>query len=149
MMNIYNGTVTTDAEGNATVQMPGWFEALNRDFRYQLTSIGQAAQAYISSELNNRQFSIKTDKPNVKISWQVTGVRQDAWANAHRIPVEVEKSASERGLYMHPELFGAPADRSIAAHRHPGMMKPPAKLPQTTKPLGKLSLITPTQAAKH
>jgi trimeric autotransporter adhesin len=149
MMNIYNGTVTTDAEGNATVQMPDWFEALNRDFRYQLTAIGQAAQAYISSELNNRQFSIKTDKPNVKISWQVTGVRQDAWANAHRIPAEVEKPANERGYYMHPELFGASADRSIAAHRHPGMLKPPAQLSQKTKAQAQLSHLTQLHAAKH
>jgi trimeric autotransporter adhesin len=127
MMNVYNGNVTTDAEGNATVQMPKWFEALNRDFRYQLTVIGQFAQAYISSELENQQFSIKTDKPNVKVSWQVTGIRQDAWANAHRIPVEVEKPANERGYYMHPELFGAPAEKSIAAHRHPGILKPPTQ----------------------
>jgi hypothetical protein len=126
MMNIYNGTVTTDAEGNATVQMPDWFEALNRDFRYQLTVIGQFSQAYVSSELANHEFSIKSDKPNVKISWQVTGVRQDAWANAHRIPVEVDK-AEERGYYMHPELFGAPEERGIAAHRHPASMKPPTR----------------------
>src|SRR5262249_37062990 len=37
MMNIYNGNVTTDANGYATITMPDWFEALNRDFRYQLT----------------------------------------------------------------------------------------------------------------
>jgi trimeric autotransporter adhesin len=145
MMNIYNGNVTTDAAGNATVQMPDWFEALNRDFRYQLTVIGQFAQACIASELENRQFSIKTDKPNVKVSWQITGVRQDAWANAHRIPVEVEKSADERGYYVHPELFGAPADKSIAAHRHPGMMKPLGQLSsakltkQTLRPMASRS----------
>jgi trimeric autotransporter adhesin len=135
MMNIYNGNVTTDAEGNATVQMPDWFEALNRDFRYQLTVIGQFAQAYVSGELADREFNIKTDKPNVKVSWQITGVRQDAWANAHRIPVEVEKSAAERGNYLHPELFGASRDKKIPL-RHPrkvtGMMKTQAQLSQST-----------------
>ena len=147
MMNIYNGNVTTDAEGNATVQMPDWFEALNRDFRYQLTVIGQFAQAYISRELENRQFSIKTDKPNVKISWQVTGIRQDAWANAHRIPVEIGKPANERGYYMHPELFGAPADRSIAAHRHPGMIKPPAQLSPAKQSHAEAQMILELQKA--
>jgi trimeric autotransporter adhesin len=132
MMNIYNGNVTTDAEGNATVQMPDWFEALNRDFRYQLTVIGQFAEACISSELENRQFSIKTNKPNVKVSWQITGIRQDAWANAHRIPVEADK-AEERGYYMHPELFGAPEEKGIPAHRHPGGIKPTAQLTQATQ----------------
>jgi hypothetical protein len=123
MMNIYNGNVTTDGQGRAVVQLPEWFEALNRDFRYQLTVIGQFAQAIVASEMANHSFTIQTDKPNVKVSWQVTGIRQDAWANAHRIPVEELKPEKERGLYLHPELFGAPAENSIAAAYHPGVMK--------------------------
>ena len=123
MMNIYNGTVTTDAQGNAIVNMPDWFEALNRDFRYQLTVIGQFAQAIVGSEMANHSFTVRTDKPNVKVSWQVTGIRQDVYANAHRIPVEELKPEKERGLYLHPELFGVSEEKSIAAARHPGAMK--------------------------
>ncbi len=119
MMNIYNGNVTTDGEGNSVVTMPDWFEALNQDFRYQLTVIGQFAQAIVSTKMANHTFSIKTDRPNVEVSWQVTGVRHDAWANAHRIPVEKPKADRDRGLYMHPELFGAPPDKSIAWAHHP------------------------------
>jgi trimeric autotransporter adhesin len=119
MKNIYDGTVTTDGSGLATVTLPDWFEVLNRDFRYQLTVIGQFSQAIVASEVSNNQFTIKTDKPNVKVSWQVTGIRQDAWANANRIPVEAYKAAADQGLYLHPELFGAPADRSIALAHHP------------------------------
>ncbi|HET6176048.1 MAG TPA: hypothetical protein VFE61_03890 [Candidatus Sulfotelmatobacter sp.] len=123
MKNIYDGTVTTDATGNAIVTLPDWFEALNRDFRYQLTVIGQFARAIVAREMANHSFSIRTDKPNVKVSWQVTGIRQDAYANAHRIPVEEVKAGQDRGLYLHPELFGAPAEKSIAASRHPGATK--------------------------
>jgi hypothetical protein len=123
MMNVYNGNVTTDGAGRAAVQMPDWFEALNRDFRYQLTVIGQFAQAMVADEIANHKFTIQTDKPNVKVSWQVTGIRQDAWANAHRIPVELEKPEKERGFYLHPELFGAPEEKSIVAARHPDAMK--------------------------
>ena len=123
MMNVYNGNVTTDGAGRAVVKMPGWFEALNRDFRYQLTVIGQFAQAMVASEIANHTFTIQTDKPNVKVSWQITGIRQDAWANAHRIPVELEKPDKERGSYLHPELFGAPDEKSIVAIRHPDAMK--------------------------
>jgi len=119
MMNIYNGTVTTDALGNAVVTMPEWFEALNRDFRYQLTVIGQFAQVVVSNEIADHRFAIQTDKPNVKVSWQVTGVRHDAWADAHRIPVEQSKPGKERGTYLHPELFGAPAEKSLVSARHP------------------------------
>ena len=88
MLNVYNGNITTDAQGNAIVQLPDYVSTVNRDFRYQLTVIGQFAQAIVAKEIANNQFSIKTDKPNVKVSWQVTGVRNDAWANAHPAPVE-------------------------------------------------------------
>jgi hypothetical protein len=123
MMNIYNGNATTDGQGNAVVRLPEWFETLNRDFRYQLTVIGQFSQAIVASKVGNHQFAIKTDKPNVEVSWQVTGIRQDAWANAHRIPVEVQKPEADRGMYLHPELFGASAEKSIALAHHRGMQK--------------------------
>ncbi len=114
MMNIYNGNVTTDASGEAAVQLPDWFETLNRDFRYQLTVIGQFAQAIVAGKVASHHFVIKTDKPNVEVSWQVTGIRQDAFANAHRIQVEVEKAPADRGHYLYPELVGAPPTARIA-----------------------------------
>ncbi len=123
MMNIYNGNVTTDAQGDAVVPLPGWFETLNRDFRYQLTVIGQFAQAIVATEIADGRFSIKTDKPSVKVSWQVTGIRQDAWANAHRIPVEQKKPELERGFYLHPELYGAPEEKGVLWARDPKAMK--------------------------
>jgi Collagen triple helix repeat (20 copies) len=119
MMNIYNGNVVTDAGGTAVVTMPAWFEALNTDFRYQLTTIGQPAQAWIATEIANGSFTIKTSRSGVKVSWQVTGVRQDAWANAHRIPVEVDKAQPDQGHYLHPELFGHEGEPSIPEIHHP------------------------------
>jgi trimeric autotransporter adhesin len=113
MMNIYNGNVVTDAKGFATVRMPAWFEALNGDFRYQLTTVGTFSQAMIAQEITGGKFRIRTSKPHVKVSWQVTGVRHDAWANAHRIPTEEVKPDNEQGHYLHPELFGADADKAI------------------------------------
>jgi hypothetical protein len=80
--------------------------------------MGQFAQAIVATKMANNRFTIKTDKPNVEVSWQVTGIRHDAWADANRIPVEQMKAANERGLYLHPELFGAPAETSIAVSRH-------------------------------
>jgi len=126
MMNIYNGNVTTDGSGTAVVSMPLWFEALNADFRYQLTAIGQFAQAMVATKMNNGSFTIKTNKPGVEVSWQVTGIRQDAWANAHRIQVEVEKAAQDQGHYLHPELFGHEGEPNIAEMHHP---RPPAQAP--------------------
>ncbi|HLQ51236.1 MAG TPA: hypothetical protein VK129_07035 [Terriglobales bacterium] len=106
MMNVYNGNVLLDVKGEAWVSLPDYFEALNQDFRYQLTPIGAPGQhiLYIDQEIANNRFKIAGGKPGGKVSWQVTGVRHDAYANAHRIPVEEDKG-NKRGTYLHPELF--------------------------------------------
>jgi hypothetical protein len=113
MMNIYNGNITTGANGMAVVELPSYFDALNMDFRYQLTVIGEFAQAIVKEEISENQFTIQTDKPHVKVSWQVTGVRNDAWAQANRIEVEVDKGPIERGLYLYPELYGKSTDMGL------------------------------------
>jgi hypothetical protein len=123
MLNIYTGNITTDALGEATVRLPVWFEALNTDFRYQLTVIGQFAQAIIAREIEKGQFTIRSSMPNVKVSWQVSGVRQDAYAKSHPLVVEQEKEARLRGYYIHPELYGAPQEKQIEWARHPELMK--------------------------
>jgi trimeric autotransporter adhesin len=123
MMDIYSGNVLTDQAGSATVTLPSWFEVLNTDFRYQLTTIGQDAHAWISQEVQSGKFAIRTNTPSVKVSWQITAVRQDAFAKAHPQVVEQEKPASERGFYMNPELFGQPRQKQIAWGRHPEEMR--------------------------
>jgi hypothetical protein len=123
MVNIYSGNVTTDALGIATVQLPAWFESVNTDFRYQLTVVGKFAQAIISQEIANHQFKISTNASYTKVSWQVTGVRQDAFARAHPLVVEREKPAAERGFYAHPELYGQPAEKQTQWARHPEAMR--------------------------
>ncbi|HLI84991.1 MAG TPA: hypothetical protein VKV17_13800, partial [Bryobacteraceae bacterium] len=97
MKNIYDGIVVLDEKGEATVTLPDWFEALNQDFRYQLTCIGGYAPVYVASEVSGNKFRVAGGRPGLKVSWQVTGIRHDAYANAHRIPVEEEKPAGERG----------------------------------------------------
>ncbi len=128
MMNVYNGNVTTDVDGFAVVKLPDWFETLNRDFRYQLTVIGQFAQAIVAEEIRGNTFVIQTDKPRVKVSWQVTGIRQDPWANANRIPVEVDKPENEQGTYLHPDAYGVSADRGVNYEQRVGIVPPPGTL---------------------
>ncbi|MDX1531902.1 MAG: hypothetical protein R3362_10300 [Rhodothermales bacterium] len=113
MMNVYNGNATTDATGYATVELPAYFEALNRDFRYQLTTIGSFSRAMIAEEIRGNRFVIRTEEPNVRVSWQVTGIRQDAWAEENRIVVEEAKRSEERGRYLHPSAFGLPRERGV------------------------------------
>ncbi|HKX33199.1 MAG TPA: hypothetical protein VJ302_36315 [Blastocatellia bacterium] len=115
MMNVYNGNVTTDEHGVATVTLPDYFEALNRDFRYQLTPIGQFARAMVASKIQKNRFTIRTDQPYVEVSWQVTGIRHDAYAETNRIQVEVEKPATERGTLLHPAAFGKSSKETESA----------------------------------
>jgi hypothetical protein len=124
MKNVYDGITVLDANGEAWVDLPEWFESLNSDFRYQLTAIGAPAPGlYIAEEISGNRFKIAGGKPGGKVSWQVTGIRQDAYAKAHRIQVEEEKPEAEKGFYRHPELFGQPKEKGIEWARHPEQMR--------------------------
>lgn len=123
MKNIYDGVVTTDRDGFAAVELPEWFEALNGDFRYQLTVIGRFAQAIVDTEIAGNRFTIRTDRPNVKVSWQVTGIRHDPWANEHRIAVREEKPPDERGYYLAPEVYGQPRSKDAFWAKHPELIR--------------------------
>ncbi len=114
MMNIYNGNVELDMNGEAWVELPDWYEALNKDHRYQLTPMGvPGPNLYVAEKMNNNRFKIAGGSSGMEVSWQVTGVRQDAYANAHRIQVEVEKIGKERGKYIHPVEHGMPTTLSM------------------------------------
>ncbi len=114
MMNIYNGIVALDGKGEAWVTLPDWFEALNADFRYQLTAMGRPAPGlHIATEVTKNRFRIAGGQPRGRVSWQVTGIRHDAYADAHRIAAEEAKAPEDRGYYLHPDIFKQPAEKSI------------------------------------
>jgi hypothetical protein len=114
MKNVYDGVAVLDEGGATWVELPQWFEALNRDFRYQLTAIGAPApELHVAEEMSNNRFEIAGGRAHMKVSWQVTGIRQDEWANANRIETEEEKPAEERGHYLHQERGGQPEEPGI------------------------------------
>jgi len=114
MMNIYNGNVLLDEEGEAWVALPDWFEALNMEFRYQLSCIGAFAPVYVAEEIADNRFKIAGGEAGTKVSWQVTGIRHDPYAEMNRIQVEVDKQGDERGRYLAPEAYGLPETMSTA-----------------------------------
>ncbi len=113
MTSVLSGNVVTDVQGNAEITVPDYFVAIAGSPRYQLTVIGDFAQAVVSRELNESGFAVRTDKPNVKVSWQITVTRQDAFANYHRVQTETVKPADEVGKFRFPEAFGQPENRGI------------------------------------
>jgi hypothetical protein len=113
MKNIYDGVVTLDGDGTAVVTLPAYFEALNMDFRYQLTCIGGYAPVYVAEEISANQFMIAGGTPGLKVSWQVTGTRHDPYANQNRIVVEEDKPAAEQGRYLYPAGYGQPSQKTV------------------------------------
>jgi hypothetical protein len=106
--------VVLDAQGEAVVELPAYFETLNREFRYQLTSIGAPGpNLYIAEEIEGNQFKIAGGEPGAKVSWQVTGIRQDPYAKENPIVVEEDKPAHERGTYLYPEGYGQPESAGV------------------------------------
>ena len=130
MKNVYDGVVVLDDNGEAEIDLPDWFGALNKDFRYQLTAIGAPGpNLYIAEEIsditttdysssssnnNKSHFKIAGGTSGMKVSWQVTGIRKDPWANAHRIEVEEDKPDKERGYYIYPDLYRQPEENRIS-----------------------------------
>jgi hypothetical protein len=127
MKNVYDGVVVLDNKGKAEIELPDWFGILNKDFRYQLTAIGAPGpNLYIAEKIsdmttsnnknknNNSRFKIAGGTSGMEVSWQVTGIRKDPWANANRIQVEEDKPAKERGYYLHPNLYSQPEDKGIS-----------------------------------
>ena len=114
MMNIYNGIIMLDQSGAAVVELPDYFETLNRDFRYQLTAIGASMPGlYISSEVSANSFAIAGGVPNARVSWEITGVRQDPAALQHPIIVEQDKLEQHKGKYLNPQAYGFENDKGI------------------------------------
>jgi len=114
MANVYSGNVTLDAGGAARVELPDWFEALNGDFRYQLTCIGGFAPVYVAEKISGNRFNIAGGDPGMEVSWQVTGIRHDPYSLEHRTATVQDKPAREVGKYRHPELYGMPETAGVS-----------------------------------
>ena len=116
MKNVYDGVVRLDDAGEAVVELPDWFEALNGDFRYQLTPIGRPApDLHIAEGISRNRFRISGGPPKTQVCWQVTGIREDPWARGNRVPVEQSKPRGEKGQYLHPQAHGKPRSKDVFA----------------------------------
>ena len=129
-LTCYSGNVVLDDDGAAEVRLPDWTEALVTDFRYQLTCISRSEPVYISREVTDGNFAIAGGTAGLKVSWQLTGVRHDVWAQANELVVEEDKAEAERGYYRHPEAFGHGLERSVHWPRNEELIR---QHPQTAQ----------------
>ena len=107
--NIYDGIVTLDANGEAVVEFPDWFEVVNTDFRYQLTCVGGYAPVCIAETIADQTMTIAGGQPGLQVSWQVTGIRHDPYALDHPIIPDKPKPEGAVGTYYYAGEYGGPA----------------------------------------
>lgn len=117
MKNVYDGVATLNGDGEVTIALPDYFLKLNRDYRYLATPIGESMpDLHLRAEVGKRYFGLFGDPvlkisggaPNGKISWQVTGIRQDPVAQKNPVIVEIDKSQTDivpKGQYLHPDAY--------------------------------------------
>lgn len=110
--NLYDGIATLDEKGSATIELPSYFLALNKDFRYLATAIGEPMpDLRLTAPVKRRffgfagpiVFTISGGAPGGRVSWQVTGIRHDAYIVDNPMIVEVEKGPDElaqKGEYL-------------------------------------------------
>jgi hypothetical protein len=131
--NLYRGVVTTDASGRAVVHLPDYFEAANKDFSYYLQPIGTFAQVIVEEEVRNNEFVIRTDKPNVKVSWMVVATRDDPYMRYFWKPTVIEKSPEQRGKYLVPQVYGKDDSYGIFPGPVPSGKSPERSMPALPK----------------
>jgi hypothetical protein len=113
-MNAYSGVVSLDSRGEAWVQLPDYFEAINRDPRYTLTPIGAAMpNLHVAVKIQNNRFKIAGGAPGKEVSWRIEAVRNDLWVQRYGYQTEQEKEDAIKGKYLSPELYGQPKERGI------------------------------------
>ena len=113
----YHGRVRLDEKGEAWVDLPSYFEALNTAPQYQLTCIGGYAPVYVAEEVRENRFKISGGKPGLQVSWQVTANRNDPFARDHPYHPEVDKDEDERGNYYYPQGYAAGEARAMGRNR--------------------------------
>lgn len=117
VINLYRGTVELDANGEAVVAMPDYFDEININFSYQLTAIGaQMPGLYIAEEINaSNKFKISGGLQGKKVSWTVMAERNDEWVKTYPFSkaVELDKKPHEKGKYLRPELYMQSSEKAI------------------------------------
>lgn len=121
--NIYDGVAKLDKNGEVTIKLPDYFEALNESFRYQYFPHYQPMpNLHIKQEVRDNTFIIGGGAPYGEVSWQITGNRKDPYIQAKPIRVEVEKGPGQpvdKGEYLFPDYplweNGRPPERTVNA----------------------------------
>jgi hypothetical protein len=126
---MYNGTAVLDANGEATIQLPAYFSAVNTgEYRYSLTAIGAPMpNLYIAQEVEGGTFKIAGGAPGKKVSWTLYAQRNDPYLRDHPHSDSVQKPEHEQGTYLYPQGYGQPASAGLNAARQQTLAPAPQR----------------------
>lgn len=115
VLNIYRGNVTFDVNGEAVVEMPDYYDLINKNPSYQLTPVGGYMQLFVKEKLENGQFVIGGGIAGAEASWTVYAERNDPYLQQYpeMRAVEMEKREGQKGKYFMPQLYGASMDKKM------------------------------------
>lgn len=117
ILNVYRGNAIFDANGNATIKLPDYFNAINKDFSYQLTPVGAAMpNLYVAEKINtNGSFIISGGVAGKEVSWSVYAQRNDKYVQEHpeKTIDEIEKKDYQKGKYYDPTSWKQPKEKGI------------------------------------
>ncbi len=116
VLNVYRGTATFDANGNAKIQLPDYFSDINRNVSYQLTPVGAFMPLYVKSKVDeNLNFVVSGGEAGKEVSWAVYAERNDLYLQKHpeQRAVELEKRESQKGKYYMPDLYDQDASKKL------------------------------------
>jgi hypothetical protein len=86
----YRGTVILGADGRASVDLPDYFDRINRNPMIQLTGVGSSEVVYVAEDVKGNSFVVG-GKPGIKVYWTVTAERKDIHAEIARTLTPVKQ----------------------------------------------------------
>jgi hypothetical protein len=126
VLNVYRGTTAFDANGNAMIELPDYFNDINKNISYQLTPVGAYMPLFVKEKVNSEnKFEVSGGDPGKEVSWAVYAERNDLYLKKHpeQRAVEIEKRASEKGKYLIPSLYDAKPEKGIFIKPNTGKKK--------------------------
>jgi hypothetical protein len=111
---VYRGKVRLDADGQGSVQMPEYFQALAKEHEASIHLTPAGASPFMVSGQWNTDFAGFTihGDPAREVFWEVLAERDDPVTRQLARPVEEDKGPDnkycDRGKLLHPSAYGYP-----------------------------------------
>lgn len=118
---VYRGMEKFDKNGEVVVQLQDYISAININYTYNLTPVGEYMPVFISKEVDDKGlFIISGGKEGAFVSWTLYGQRHDAYFQKYpeKLNPEVNKSAEQIGKFLDPRSHSKPLNKGYNAEKY-------------------------------